>query len=222
MQGGRFLTLEGTEGVGKSTQLRRVASWLQAVGITATTTREPGGTPTAEEIRKVLLATEQGDPLPDIAELLLMFAARATHTRNLIEPTLARGDWVLCDRYTDATIAYQGGGRGLSESRIATLAQWVHGDLQPDCTVLLDAPVEIGMARARGRDDAPDRFEREDLAFFQRVRERYLRLAQAEPGRFIVIDAAGDTETVGRHVCEALAARYALPLTEASGPGAGA
>ncbi len=208
---GRFITLEGSEGVGKSTQLEAVAALLRAAGLVVVTTREPGGTERAERIREVLLARE-GDPLPDVAELLLMFAARATHVANCIEPALARGEWVVCDRFTDATRAYQGGGRGVDRARIETLADWVHPGLQPDCTLLLDAPVHVGLARARlraGTGPGPDRFESETLAFFERVRASYLTLAAAQPQRFAIIDATGDAEAVGRAVAGALRSRFA-------------
>jgi dTMP kinase len=217
---GRFLTLEGTEGVGKSTQLAAVADLLSTTGLAVRTTREPGGTATAERIRQVLLTPESGDPLPPMAELLLMFAARDTHVTNLVEPSLARGEWVVCDRFTDATLAYQGAGRGLPVSTIRTLAQWVHGELQPDCTLLLDAPVEVGMARARARSGTDaDRFERETIAFFERVRTAYLALAAAEPQRFVVIDATTGPTEVTERIRGALTERYGLLDAGAGGVG---
>jgi dTMP kinase len=202
---GRFITFEGGEGVGKTTQLRRAASWLRDLGFEVVETREPGGTPQAERLRELLLA-RSAEPMPPSAELLLMFAARAIHLANLIEPAVARGAWVLCDRFTDATYAYQGGGRGLHEADIDPLAQIVHPHRQPDLTLLLDAPVEAGLARARNRagGDGPDRFESERREFFERVRARYLDQARAEPGRFRVIDASADLETVAQAITAAL------------------
>lgn len=194
---GRFITFEGGEGVGKSTQLQRVAAWLVSRGIEAVTTREPGGTPRAERLRAILL--ERGDePMPASCELLLMFAARATHLAARIEPAVARGAWVLCDRFTDATYAYQGGGRGLPEKDIDALVAIVHPHRQPDLTLLLDAPVATGMARAGRRNgaDGPDRFETERREFLERVRAVYLARAAREPRRFRVIDATGDVDAV--------------------------
>lgn len=185
---GRFITVEGIEGVGKSTNIRWLAERLQARGIDVLLTREPGGTPLAEQLREVLLHAEEA--VPPVAELLLMFAARAVHLQNQIRPALAAGRWVLCDRFTDATRAYQGGGRGESAERIEALAAWVHGDLVPNRTLLLDAPVEVALARTRGRG-SEDRFERESLAFFGRVRDAYLEIAAREPQRVVTVDAAG-------------------------------
>lgn len=208
---GQLITLEGIEGVGKSTQVATVTAWLQAQGLAVQATREPGGTARAERIRDVLLDT-QGDELPPLAELLLMFAARQTHITNLILPALRRGEWVVCDRFTDATRAYQGAGRGLDDAPIETLATWVHGEElgDPDCTVLLDAPVDVALARVRARHGRADRFEQEAEPFFGRVRERYLALARQQPQRFLVIDAAqGGPEAVAARIREGLAARYA-------------
>jgi dTMP kinase len=189
---GRFITFEGGEGVGKSTQLNLAAGWLRSSGLEVVVTREPGGTPRAEQLRKVLLERND-EPMPQACELLLMFAARASHLANLIEPALARGAWVLCDRFTDATYAYQGGGRGIPESDIDALVRIVHPHRQPDLTVLLDAPVTTGMARARERNgaDGPDRFEAERIDFFERVRQCYLARAAREPDRFRIVDAQG-------------------------------
>jgi len=194
---GRFITFEGGEGVGKSTQIARLADWLRSRGCEVAVTREPGGTPRAEQLRRILL--ERGDePMPASCELLLMFAARATHLDNLVRPALARGAWVLCDRFTDATYAYQGGGRGLPEDRIDALAALVHDGFEPDLTVLLDAPVETGLARARARNgrDGPDRFETEQQEFFERVRSAYLERARLYPARVRVVDASGSVESV--------------------------
>lgn len=195
MTRGRFITFEGIEGVGKSTQIDRFVAGLERGGVSVLRTREPGGTPTAERIRDVVL--QHGDePLPPIAELLLMFAARAVLVENVIRPALAEGRWVVADRFVDASRAYQGGGREMPAERVEALAEWVLGDLSPDCTVLLDAPVEVGLERTRRRGD-PDRLDSETEAFHQRVRAAYLGLASAEPARFRVVDAQGDVEQVG-------------------------
>jgi dTMP kinase len=194
---GRFITFEGGEGVGKTTQIGRAAAWLREVGRETVVTREPGGTALAERLRELLLA--RGDEaMPPACELLLMFAARASHLANLIEPALARGAWVLCDRFTDASYAYQGGGRGLPESHIDALARLVHPSRTPDLTVLLDAPVATGLARAGARIAAgtPDRFEVERLDFFDRVRRAYLERARCEPQRIRVVDGTGTIEAV--------------------------
>lgn len=185
---GKFITLEGGEGAGKSTSMASIQSWCREQGLGLCVTREPGGTPLAEEIRALLL-TRRDEPVSPDAELLLMFAARAQHLENVIRPALARGEWVLCDRFTDATYAYQGDGRGLSRERIALLERFVQGDLRPDLTLLLDLPVEQGLARAAERGEK-DRFESEQHAFFERVRQGYRARAQAEPDRFRVIDAS--------------------------------
>jgi dTMP kinase len=194
---GRFITFEGGEGVGKSTQIARLAEWLRARGREVVLTREPGGTPRAEQLRRMLLERGQ-EPMPESCELLLMFAARATHLENLVLPALGRGAWVLCDRFTDATYAYQGGGRGVPEGRIDMLAELVHGGFEPDLTVLLDAPVETGMARAHERNgrEGPDRFETERHEFFERVRAAYLARAVRYPARVRVVDATGAVESV--------------------------
>lgn len=194
MTRGKFITVEGVEGVGKSTNMDFIARRVEAAGFDVKRTREPGGTPMAERIRDMLL--EHGDePLPDLAELLLFFAARTLHIENSIRPALADGSWVICDRFTDASRAYQGAGRGLNMEHINTLAGWVHGDLQPDMTVLLDAPAEIGMSRAASRGET-DRLESEHMSFYNRVRDHYLALAEAEPDRFSVIDASQALDAV--------------------------
>lgn len=205
MRRGRFITLEGGEGAGKSTQLQTVAACLTAAGIPFLTTREPGGTPRAEAIRGLLLSPGEREPMASETELLLMFAARAQHVKQRIEPALAAGTWVLCDRFTDATRAYQGGGRGLDLSQIEALAAWVHGDCWPDLTLLLDVPAAQGLARAEKRS-AKDRIEQEALAFFERVRAHYLALAAAEPTRFRVIDAAPAEAAVTAQVMAAMKA----------------
>ncbi len=189
MSRGLFITIEGIEGVGKSTNMDFVHQSLLASGIQVVLTREPGGTELGEKIRDLLLDHRNQSMVED-TELLLMFAARAQHLAEVIKPALARGQWVLCDRFTDATYAYQGGGRGIDTTRIAQLEQWVQDELRPDATLLLDAPVEIGLARAAGRDQAADRFEREQQAFFVKVRKAYLELAGKNPGRYCVIDAS--------------------------------
>jgi len=189
MRRGRFITLEGIEGAGKSTLLEALAESLRAQGRTVCTTREPGGTPLAEDIRRLVLARRE-EGMSAATELLLMFAARASHVAQRIEPALARGEWVLCDRFTDASRAYQGGGRGLGTDAIESLAAVAHPRLTPDLTLLLDLPVDAGLARAKGRKDGGDRFEDEAVAFFNRVRERYLQLAANEPQRIQVLDAS--------------------------------
>lgn len=185
---GRFITIEGSEGAGKSTMMARVAGWLENQGHRVVKTREPGGTVLAEKLRDILLDRNHIE-LSGRAELLLMFAARAQHLDELIRPSLARGDWVLCDRFTDATWAYQGGGRGLPLQEIATLESLVHGDLQPDLTLLLDLPVALGLQRAAERSQA-DRFEAESVLFFEKVRKAYLDRARLDPERMRVIDAS--------------------------------
>lgn len=195
---GRFITLEGIEGAGKTTQHEVICAALAARGLSVVRTREPGGAPLAEQIRRLLLDPEAHGMAND-TELLLMFAARAEHLARTIRPALARGDWVVCDRFTDATYAYQGGGRGLDAVRIGQLEALVQGPLRPDLTLLLDLPARAGLARARQRS-AADRFESEALGFFERVREAYLERARAEPQRIRVVDASGDLETVSMAV----------------------
>jgi dTMP kinase len=193
----RFVTIEGIEGVGKSTQVARLSAALQQRGIDHVVTREPGGTPLAESIRSLVL-TRQQEPLPASAELLLMFAARALHLCNLIEPNLAAGRWVLCDRFTDATYAYQGGGRGIELNTIRGLESMVQGARRPDLTFLLDAPVAVALSRASKRNASAtaDRFEGERAEFFVRVRDAYLARAAAEPHRVQVLDAAASPDEV--------------------------
>jgi dTMP kinase len=202
---GRFVTLEGIEGAGKSTVARSVREWLLGRGVAVRLTREPGGTPLAERLRQIALA--QGEErLPGDAELLLMFAGRSIHVENLIRPALEAGEWVVCDRFTDATRAYQGSGRGIDARWIEQLAQSVHGDLTPECTLLLDVPVAVGLARARARQPGTpaDRFEAQGEAFFERVRQGYLELARGEPERIRVIDATGPLPEVERQACAIL------------------
>ena len=200
---GRFITIEGIEGVGKSTNLDFVTDYLREQGKQVVVTREPGGTAGAERIRELLL--EHGEEsIPAIAELLLFFAARSLNIDNLIRPALVRGAWVVCDRFTDATRAYQGGGRGIDRDLIEALAERVHEGLQPDLTLLLDAPVGIGMRRATRRG-AADRMEIEQTSFYERVRAVYLDLAAAYPERICVIDASAGIDDVQRQIRLAMA-----------------
>ena len=202
MARGKFITVEGVEGVGKSTNMDFIADRVRAAGFKVLRSREPGGTPMAERIRDMLL--QHGDePLPDLAELLLFFASRTLNIENAIRPALESGTWVLCDRFTDASRAYQGAGRGLNMDRINTLAEWAHGDLNPDLTVLLDAPAEVGMQRAEKRGDT-DRLESEQMSFYKRVREQYLALAEGEPDRFAVIDASQSLAMVQNQIGEVI------------------
>jgi dTMP kinase len=205
---GRFVTLEGIEGVGKTTQVARVSRALAARGVAHVVTREPGGTPLAENIRQVVLTAGE-ESLPPTAELLLMFAARAVHLANYIEPNLRAGRWVICDRFTDATYAYQGGGRQLSAEPIRELESMVQGVRRPDLTVLLDAPVEAALARAAARNAgaAADRFERERGEFFERVRSVYLARAAAEPNRIALVDATQTLDAVSECILAELKAR---------------
>ena len=188
MTSGMFITLEGSEGAGKSTSLGFLQELLEHAGIATVTTREPGGTEIGERVRAILLhAHDQG--MSADTELLLMFAARAEHVDKVIRPALAAGTWVLCDRFTDASYAYQGGGRGIPDARIAVLETWVQASLRPDLTLLFDIPTAQGLSRAAKRS-APDRFEREDPAFFERVRQHYLAHAALSPGRTHIVNAA--------------------------------
>jgi len=194
MKRGRFISVEGIEGVGKSSNIDVLVERFEKAGIEVLTTREPGGTPVAEDIRKLL--KEHGDePIPEIAELLMMFAARALNVNNVIRPALEAGKWVISDRFTDSSRAYQGGGRGLPMETIDSLANWVHPDTWPDVTILLDAPVDVGMSRASNRGE-PDRIEREEHAFFQRIRDSYLKIASEEPERFVIIDTTRSLDEV--------------------------
>ena len=185
---GKFITIEGTEGVGKTTNIQFIQDWLLAKNLTFVATREPGGTPLAEQIRELLLVPRD-ELVCNTAELLLMFAGRAQHINQVIEPNLNQGAWVLCDRFTDATYAYQGAGRNMSDCLIAELETIVQGSLRPDLTLILDIPVELGLKRASDRSE-PDRFEQEKMAFFQAVRNGYLNIAQRDPERCVVIDAS--------------------------------
>jgi dTMP kinase len=205
---GRFITLEGIEGVGKSTQVARLAAALKERGIEHVVTREPGGTPLAEKIRQLVLQGE-GEAVPPSAELLLMFAARAVHLNNLIQPSLNAGRWVICDRFTDATYAYQGGGRGMDTAEIVRLETMVQGTLRPDLTLLLEAPVAQSLQRARKRNaDAPtDRFETERAEFFERVAVAYRERAESQPQRMARIDASQSADAVTASILDVLKKR---------------
>lgn len=191
---GLFITLEGGEGVGKTTNLLFIKKFLEEKGIAVVVTREPGGTVLAEKLRGLLLEN-QTELISEKTELLLMFAARAQHLKNVIEPALERGDWVLCDRFTDATYSYQGGGRGIDTNLIAWLEQFVQDELRPDLTLLFDAPIELGMQRAKKRG-VLDRFESEKLDFFNKVREAYLQRARQYSERIKIVDATQSLENV--------------------------
>jgi len=185
---GKFITVEGVEGVGKTTNMTFIKEWMDRHGIAHITTREPGGTPLAEDIRELLLSPRD-EAVNENTELLLMFAARAQHLAGVIIPALDRGQWVLCDRFTDATYAYQGGGRGVAMEKIELLESLVQGELRPDMTLVLDIPVAQGLERARNRSE-PDRFEQEKLAFFEQVRQCYLARAKSVPSQYRVVDAS--------------------------------
>ena len=199
---GKLITVEGGEGVGKSTNLAFIQQQLESAGLDLVVTREPGGTEVAEKIRELLL-TPSDEPICELSELLLVFAARAQHLEQLIKPALERGAWVLCDRFIDATYAYQGGGRAMDLNVIAALEQLVLSDIKADMTLLLDLPVEVGMARARARAEL-DRFEQEQMSFFEAVRSAYLDRAKAEPDRVVIIDAAPALEQVQQQIAAAL------------------
>ncbi|ASK18334.1 MULTISPECIES: dTMP kinase [unclassified Halomonas] len=211
---GRFITLEGGEGVGKSTNVAFVETWLQERGIEVVRTREPGGTPRAEAIRGLLLDPSFDEPLHSDAELLLMFAARAQHLAQKIVPALERGAWVICDRFTDATFAYQGGGRGIETDRIAQLEQFVQKGLSPDLTLLLDMSPDAAKERLEGRlrdqQTQRDRFEQEQVTFFEAVRRAYLARAAAAPQRFAIVDAGQALDQVQASLAQALEERVAI------------
>lgn len=201
---GRFITIEGIEGAGKSTQLSYIQQYLEKHNKTVVVTREPGGTELSEKIRDLLL-TPMPDAMAADTELLLMFAGRAEHVAKVIKPALARGDWVLSDRFTDATFAYQGGGRGVSEQRIQQLLEWTLGDLKPDLTLLFDLNVELGQQRVKKRNEAIDRFEQEKIDFFQRIRDCYLQIASREPERVRVIDSSETIAAIQQQLTQILA-----------------
>jgi dTMP kinase len=188
---GKFITLEGMDGAGKSTHIPFILSTLRSRGLEVVSTREPGGTPLGESLRELLLH----QAMHPETETLLMFAARLQHINEIIEPALARGAWVLSDRYTDATFAYQCGGRGVSATKVEQLEQWVQGSLQPDLTLLFDVPVEISAKRLAGARE-PDKFEQESIEFFSRIRENYLARAREYPQRFHIVDADRTIEKI--------------------------
>jgi dTMP kinase len=208
---GKFITLEGGEGAGKSTQIARLADALRKAGLTVRTTREPGGSPAAETIRKLLVEGEPGRWQP-MTEALLHFAARKEHLESVVLPALSAGEWVISDRFADSTLAYQGYGHRLGRAPIAALYQIAVGDFAPDLTLILDVPVEAGLARTGGRGHAEDRYERMDRAFHERVRTGFLEIARAEPGRCVVIDATGNLERVTALVFEVVATRLKVPV----------
>jgi dTMP kinase len=200
---GKFISIEGVEGAGKSTQVDFIQKYLSAQNKTVIVTREPGGTQISENIRALLLAPTH-PPMAVETELLLMFAARAEHIKQVIEPALARGDWVLCDRFVDATFAYQGGGRGVTQQRIQILADWTLQGLMPELTLLFDLPVEIGLERVVQRNEATDRFEQEKVIFFEKIRESYLHCAIAEPDRIKVVDSSLSIDNIQQQLIKLL------------------
>jgi len=193
---GKFISIEGIEGAGKSTQLAFIQHYLREQGKMVVVTREPGGTELGEQIRTLLLSPSE-TPMAVNTELLLMFSARAEHIAQVITPALERGDWVISDRFTDATFAYQGGGRGIDSQRIEQIAEWTLSGLQPDVTFLFDLPVEIGQQRVISRNEDIDRFEQEKVDFFQKIRDCYLQRAEDEPERIKVIDATQSIDDIG-------------------------
>lgn len=203
---GKFITIEGTEGVGKTTNIAFIEGWLEARKLPYISTREPGGTPLAEQVRELLLAP-RAELVCSASELLLMFAGRAQHIDQVIEPALAEGRWILCDRFTDATYAYQGAGRKMGSDLIAELEILVQGSLRPDLTLILDIPVDIGLKRASARSD-PDRFELEQVEFFERVRRGYLGIAEQDPDRCKLIDASQSLEQVQSQIANVLETFY--------------
>ena len=205
----RFITLEGSEGAGKSTQARRLAAALRASGLEVLETREPGGSPGAEEIRRLLTTGEPARWSP-MAETLLHFAARSDHIRRTIRPALKAGRWVCCDRFSDSTMAYQGYGHGIDRSFIARLADAVLGDLRPDLTLVFDLPVEQGLMRAAARAGHEDRYEKMDRQFHEALRRGYLEIAAGNPQRYVVIDASGDESTTWRRVSAAIRDRLGV------------
>jgi dTMP kinase len=206
---GRFITLEGGEGAGKSTQARRLAAALRGIGLDVVETREPGGSPGAEEIRKLLTTGAAGRWSP-MAETLLHYAARADHLRRTIRPALAAGRWVVCDRFADSTMAYQGYGHGLDRGFIAMLAGAVVEGLQPGLTLVFDLPVAEGLARAARRAGQEDRYEKMDIRFHEALRQGYLAIAAAEPGRCVVVDASGDEAACWAQVKAAVRSRLGI------------
>jgi dTMP kinase len=206
MERGRFITVEGGEGAGKSTQVPLLLGALRRAGIDALATREPGGSPGAEAIRRLLLEGE-GERWDALGETLLLYAARRDHVARLIEPALARGSWVVCDRFSDSTVAYQGYGRGLSLADVNLLHRLTLGGFAPDLTLILDLPVETGLARIAARPGMADRFERLDPAFHERLRQGFLAIAAGAPARCVLIDAAAEPQMVHRKILAAVAQR---------------
>lgn len=202
---GKFISIEGIEGAGKSTQLAFIQNYLREQGKTVVVTREPGGTELGEKIRTLLLSPSE-TPMAVNTELLLMFAARAEHVAQVITPALKRGDWVISDRFTDATFAYQGGGRGIERQRIEQIAQWTLSGLQPDITFLFDLPVEVGQQRVISRNEDIDRFEQEKVDFFQKIRDCYLQRAQDDPTRIKVIDSTKSIANISTQLSRILEA----------------
>lgn len=200
MTRGRFITLEGVDGAGKSTHVAWIAERLRGRGHAVLVTREPGGTPLAERLRELVLA----EPMDPITETMLLFAARADHVQRVIAPALQAGSWVLCERFTDATFAYQGGGKGVAAELIAHLAQASHDGLLPDRTLVFDCPYEVSRERLSRTGRAPDRFEREDREFFERVRQAYLGLARSDPGRIRVVEVTGSLDDIKKMIEEEL------------------
>jgi len=198
MTRGRFITLEGVDGAGKSTHVAWIAERLRARGHAVVVTREPGGTPLAERLRELVLS----EPMDPIAETMLLFAARADHVQRVIDPALRAGTWVLCDRFTDATFAYQGGGKGVAAELIAHLAQVSHDGLLPDRTLVFDCPYEVTLQRLKQTGRVPDRFERENREFFERVRQEYLGLARSDPERIRVVDASRSLDDIKKVIEE--------------------
>ena len=210
---GKFITLEGIEGVGKTSNLNYIKGLLEGAGNTCVVTREPGGTALGESLRELLLQ-HSDEKMSENAELLMMFAARAEHLQKVILPALTAGHIVLCDRFTEATYAYQGGGRGIDIDKISDLETWVQGELRPDLTIILDAPVAVGRARA-GKRSAPDRIEKEEDEFFHRVRSQYLEMAKHYPHRICCIDASKSLQTVNEQIKEQLT-NYDILLEEST------
>ncbi|ABK44378.1 thymidylate kinase [Magnetococcus marinus MC-1] len=204
---GRFITFEGGEGAGKSTQIAQLTQSLQAHGVKVLCTREPGGCPISERIREILV-TGQGDDLDGTSELLLILAARHEHIRQVIRPALASGHWVLCDRFEDSTLAYQGGGRGGDGPWLRQLGQWIRGDVFPDLTLLLDLDPTVGLARSKRRGGQEQRFEQEALSFHQQVRQAFLQMAQQEPQRMIPIDADQPVQMVAATIWREVEGRF--------------
>lgn len=206
---GKFITLEGIEGVGKTSNLQFIQSQLEQAGLTCVVTREPGGTALGESLRELLLM-HSDEKMSENAELLMMFAARAEHLQKVILPALEAGHIVLCDRFTEATYAYQGGGRGIDSDKIAELENWVQGEIRPDLTIILDAPIAIGRTRA-GNRSAPDRIEKEEDDFFHRVRNAYLEMAKHFPHRICSVDASTDLLSVNEQIKKQLVNYDILP-----------